>query len=420
MTGDSASSKQSAPAAQPAEDALVLEIVDGDGTVELVFGTARVPGRLLAPPRFLLPGSEHEVMVVVVDESVGVAVRVVVGCEVTGGAVARIAFAGLDVAGRRLTPSSASPPALTGRLDEVPLVDVVQLVCVGRRTAAIDVQRAAAPGGGVILCRGGRAVYAGAADGTMGEPAFYALVGATGGTFTVRYDVDVVEENLGSDTNWLLLEAMRRLDEAVAGVVPVLDDAATTAALSSLSSLRTSTQTSPRADGVPSVSLPSFDVALASFASAKEPSRDEEHAAEPVFTPRDLRRHSLPPTSPVAPASATTTITAPPRAAPPAPTWPSLPSRATGRFARFFHELSETAPARPATSSLPPVEDLGGADDDRVDVVAALFDSDDGPAVDDDATARLRFSSLKVRVSVSDEANDRDTEIVRSSRNLST
>jgi hypothetical protein len=251
----------------------------------------------------------------------------------------------------------------------------------------------------VILCSAGRAVYAATDAGAEGETAFFSLVGAGAGSFAVRYGVTLAAENLGGDTTWLLLEAMRRLDEAGGGVVPVLDDGG-------------ASSTSARAT--------MRDVLASMPIGERAPSRDEEHVVEPVLTPRELRRHSQPPTPPMT-TPMTSAVNAPaPRSAPAAAEWPPLPSRATGRFARFFDELSEVTKARPTTTSLPPVDDLGGDDDDRVDVVAALFDSDDGPAVDDDATARLRFASLQVKLAGGDETGERDTEIVRSSRNLST
>ena len=403
-------SKRSAPAAQSAEAVLVVEVVDDDGGVELAFSGVRVPGRIVVPPTTLIPGDEYEIVVAVAEERIGVAVRVVVGCAVVVGAAACVVFAGLDVAGRRLQSTPVVPPALAGRLDEVPLVDVVQLVCVGRRDAAIAVRcDGAEVGGGVIFCRGGRAVFACGDDGSVGEAAFFALVAAPAGTFAVRYGVDMIGENLGGDTTWLLLEAMRRLDEAAGGVVPVLDDGNASSTM-----VQGATSTRSSSLGV-AASMPSFEAAFAALAE-RPTSRDEEHVAEPVFTPRELRRRSVPPTSPV---TWTSAIGPAPtaRAAPVAAAWPPLPSRATGRFARFFQELSEVTPARPATSSLPPSDD---GRSDRGDVAAALFDSEDGPAVDDDATARLRFSSLQIRLAPSDEPGDRDTEIVRPARNLST
>jgi hypothetical protein len=448
MSGHAAAPTSSLPVVPAAGSAMRLEFVDvnrvdgsrveGGPAAALAFADVRVGGRLSSEIRTLVPGAEYEVVVPVGDQAIGVAVRVIVGCSVVAGAAATVAFAGLGVAGRRLHSTPPPPPGLAGRLEEVALVDIVQLVCIGRRDAAIVVRsEGAAGGGGVVFCRGGRAVFASGDDGTEGEAAFFALVAASAGTFAVRYGVDMVGENLGNDTTWLLLEALRRLDEAAAAGV-VVDHSYEHAG----------------AGGGPVVSRPPASAATSAFAAAHagaaEPAGDEEHAAEPLFTPRVLRRHTpaaaastassvglrvaAPSATPSATASTSDASSMLPsmpaavvaRRAPVEAMWPPLPSRATGRFARFFDELSEVTRPRAATASLPPEDDIRrdaarvSEDEDRSDVVAALFDSDDRSIVDDDATARLRIPSLPAGRGPADGRAGCDTTLVRPSRPLST
>ncbi|MBM4280696.1 MAG: DUF4388 domain-containing protein [Deltaproteobacteria bacterium] len=430
-------------AAQSADDALVVEIVGAEGHVDLVLGAARVPGVLRGQPSRLVHGVEYEVVVSVGDEHVGVCCVAVGGCRVAPGQVARVRFLGLDVAGRRLGPAPPAP-ALSGRLDEVAVADVVQLACVGRRDAVLELHTGA--GTGVIHLHAGRAVYARCADGVGGERAFFTLVTARAGTFELRHvpagSLAGSLENLDADTTWLLLEAMRRLDEgAVAGdgddgaehgVVP---DARP--ATGDVNEVTNPMLPSLVARGLSfwSPSTSRLEAAMRAL-SSREASRDEERAAEPLLTPRGLRKHSQPPTAAegpttAAPTSAPTSSPQSTSSSQSRSSGPPLPSRATGRFARFFHELSETTGVRPATASLPPCDDSADTVDAAFDVdlatsecvAAALFDSDDGPVVDDDATARLRFASLRVpaaAAAIVAGPAERDTEVVRASRQPST
>lgn len=390
ISGPPATASDLARVAQSADDALVVEVVDDEGHVELVFGSARVPGVLRDGPAFLVEGTEQEVVVFVGDERVGVCVRVVVGCRVAAGQVARVGFVALDVSGRRLRPTSSTPAALAGRLDQVPLVDVVQLACAARREAVLEI-RGAAGCDGAILLRGGRAVYARCTDGTGGEEAFFALLRLEAGTFELRHEPVHALENLGADTHWLLLEAMRRLDEAAGGAVPVVDDS-TEPTTPGLTGRREDPITMPRLRARSSVS------------SSIVSSRDEEHLVEPVLTPVDLRRHSVPPTREVVDGGS---------GSGPAGTT----ARTSGRFARFFDEVSQTTGVRPATTSLPPSEDIDLVHTDGIAV--ELFDSEESPALDDDVTAKLRLPSL--RVAATKVPSDRNSTVVRrSSRPTST
>jgi hypothetical protein len=419
--------------ARSADDALVVEFVDDAGHVDLVFGAVRVPGVLCAAPAWLVEGTEHEVVVFVGDERVGVCFRVVVGCQASPGEVARVQFVGLDVAGRRLGPAPTSPAALAGRLDQIGLTEVVQLACAGRRDAVIDIRTAAVDG--VIMVRDGRAVYARCVDGRGGEEAFFALVSATTGSFELRHTLAVPLENLAVDTTWLLLEAMRRLDAGPGGVLR--EDGAGPAPGDGAPAPTTGTSPSSTNTTTTSMSTSVLRAAVESLAAAAS-SRDEEHVVEPILTPRDLRRHSQPPTA--APAQerfAPSSAVSPCPAAPPAPTasptpaappsadgssrpttgpqaasGPPLPARATGRFARFFQELSEVDGVVPSTASLAPSDDVDVGTIERF--ASSLFDSDEGPAFEEETTMRLRFAALKVQDPPRDEVveDDARTECV--------
>ncbi|MES2642540.1 MAG: DUF4388 domain-containing protein [Myxococcota bacterium] len=102
-----------------------------------------------------------------------------------------------------------APPAVTGRLSDLPLVDLLQTLMHGGRTARIVVVGTADLG--AVQVRDGRIVAA--THGTRaGEPALQSLVAGREGRFEVRFE-DAGLTNLAGTSEFLLLDALRRRDE---------------------------------------------------------------------------------------------------------------------------------------------------------------------------------------------------------------
>lgn len=115
-------------------------------------------------------------------------------------------FASLRRVLRRPAPA---PPAVTGRLSDLPLVDLLQTLVRGGRSGRVLILGGAERG--EVQVREGR--LAGASHGTrLGEEALATLVGSQEGRFEVRFE-DGPLNNLAGATELLLLEALRRRDE---------------------------------------------------------------------------------------------------------------------------------------------------------------------------------------------------------------
>ncbi|MFN7146852.1 MAG: DUF4388 domain-containing protein, partial [Myxococcota bacterium] len=109
------------------------------------------------------------------------------------------------VLGRR----AATPPAVVGRLSELSLVDLLQTLTLGGRTARVLVLGGAERG--VVQVRDGRLVAATHGP-RVGEVALHSLVATRDGRFEVRFEDDGTG-NLTGASEFLLLEAVRRRDE---------------------------------------------------------------------------------------------------------------------------------------------------------------------------------------------------------------
>jgi hypothetical protein len=433
-------------ASAPAADALVVEVQEPDGQVVLVLGRTRVAGLLRQTRPWLVEGTELDIPVLADEVAVGVVVRLLSGCRLERGAVARALFVGLDVGGRRLNPAPAAAAGLRGRLEEVALPDIVQLVCVGRREALIEVivddVDGAACTGGVIAFRDGQAVLARLHDGSGGEPAFFALIGASQGRFEVHFGRTVAGTNLDTDTTFLMLEAMRRIDEAdrtppPAVVVPSagVEDAAflfgpsllpqpaaapvadaDEAAATPTARLRPSRLSASHHDddaegehGAAHALEAVDDVSDSSYGDEHEGHEDHDDADDAERADRVERAERSDRfdrtdrtdrferglrgggAGPVAVASS--------------------PATATGRFARFFEELSELVQQRNANSLLPrPAAEVSSPS--RPPMPAS--------SGDDVVHADPRFASLAVRLSSADDPVERDTEIMRRTASMPT
>lgn len=114
-------------------------------------------------------------------------------------------------------PAAAAAPApqqggVGGSLKEMPLPEIVQTLEIGRKTATVEISFADGLGGQIVFVDG-QVVSASAAD-QAGEPAFYTLAAPREGSFHIRYGQAEGTRNINNTTTFLLLEAMRRLDES--------------------------------------------------------------------------------------------------------------------------------------------------------------------------------------------------------------
>lgn len=130
--------------------------------------------------------------------------------------------------------SRLPPPQqdIRGDLEQVPLVDMLQLLTMNRRTGTLTIT--AHDGNGEVRLADGQVVDA-AYRRLVGERALYRLLGARRGRFAFASGEAPVIRRIQGSTNMLLMEAMRQVDEqnerrmrlAPHGEVFVLTDQAT-------------------------------------------------------------------------------------------------------------------------------------------------------------------------------------------------
>lgn len=108
-------------------------------------------------------------------------------------------------------PAAGYHSDVTGTLGLFSLVDLFQLLASARRSGRLTVDHPR--GRARVYFDKGVAVHADF-DGMDGEEAVYALFADERGTFEFRIGMPAPEETIGSSTENLVLEAVRRLDEA--------------------------------------------------------------------------------------------------------------------------------------------------------------------------------------------------------------
>lgn len=98
-----------------------------------------------------------------------------------------------------------------GTLSELSCVDVVQMLCLARKTTAVLF--AEPTGSGAVYIDRGEIVHA-VFRNLVGEEALYAMVAVDRGVFhTAPLPLDI-DRTITASSQWLLIEATRRLDEA--------------------------------------------------------------------------------------------------------------------------------------------------------------------------------------------------------------
>ncbi len=102
----------------------------------------------------------------------------------------------------------------TGSLSELSCVDVIQMLCIARKSTALRLSEGQSAG--VVHIENGELVHA-VWDDIAGEEAFFRMLGIKNGVFTTAPLPPELERSIRGDWQHLLIEGMRRLDEASAG-----------------------------------------------------------------------------------------------------------------------------------------------------------------------------------------------------------
>ena len=104
--------------------------------------------------------------------------------------------------------------SFTGSLSELSCVDVIQMLCIARKSTALRLSEGRSAG--VIHIERGEPVHA-VWDNLCGEEAFFRVLGVKNGVFSTGPLPPDVERSLRGDWQYLMIEGLRRLDEAAAG-----------------------------------------------------------------------------------------------------------------------------------------------------------------------------------------------------------
>jgi DNA-binding NarL/FixJ family response regulator len=107
--------------------------------------------------------------------------------------------------------------SFTGNLSELSAIDVIQMLCIARKTTSLRLSENQSSG--VILIENGEIVHA-IWDKLVGEDAFFAMMSVKNGLFYTSQLPPDIERTIKGDWQYLLIEGLRRLDEANAGILP--------------------------------------------------------------------------------------------------------------------------------------------------------------------------------------------------------
>lgn len=103
---------------------------------------------------------------------------------------------------------------IKGRLKDMGLVDIIQVLSMGRKTAAVNI--GSEQGAGMIFVEDGNVVHAKFRE-LSGEDAAYNLLAWKDGEFSVEMDVKPEARTISANVEHILLEGMKRLDETKQG-----------------------------------------------------------------------------------------------------------------------------------------------------------------------------------------------------------
>lgn len=106
-------------------------------------------------------------------------------------------------------PPSLATGCTSGRLTDISLAELLQMLTLGGKTALVRVRGARTEG--VVQVRKGR-IAAARGEGVDGDEALFALVAEEDGVYDLWF-TDLLPNNLAGGSDFLLLEALRRRDE---------------------------------------------------------------------------------------------------------------------------------------------------------------------------------------------------------------
>lgn len=105
------------------------------------------------------------------------------------------------------------PKSVSGRIEDFGIVELVQTLYLGQKTARIDLAQEAVSGG-LLVFFGGRLVHA-ATPALVGEEAFFEIGSWTHGTFAITSGNGIpADRTIAKSNDWLVLELLRRRDRA--------------------------------------------------------------------------------------------------------------------------------------------------------------------------------------------------------------
>ena len=116
---------------------------------------------------------------------------------------------------RRGGKPSQRPRGVTGQIENLPLPDIVQILSIGMKTACVTLT--AGKRQGKIWFRDGALGHANAGVGE-GEEAFFEMLDWNEGTFEIRHGVRTDKKTVDNDAMFLVMEGLRRIDEASANL----------------------------------------------------------------------------------------------------------------------------------------------------------------------------------------------------------
>jgi response regulator RpfG family c-di-GMP phosphodiesterase len=122
------------------------------------------------------------------------------------------------VAERARARDAAPGRRVVGSLAEMPVPDVVEVLAKGRKTGALRLSPSAQghtmPSRGDVWLDGGKIVHATCLPTLAGQEALFRLLRLREGEFAFEAGVPAPARSIDAPTEWLLLEALRRIDES--------------------------------------------------------------------------------------------------------------------------------------------------------------------------------------------------------------
>jgi hypothetical protein len=119
-----------------------------------------------------------------------------------------------DMLSEPYSATGSNVAGLVGRLEDFELVDIIQILNLGLKTAKVEITRGKEKG--TLYLQRGKLVHA-AQGGLLGPEAFFELMGWKEGNFSIVHGQRTNDVNVKSDTAWLILEGTRIIDERKTG-----------------------------------------------------------------------------------------------------------------------------------------------------------------------------------------------------------